>query len=165
MRLGPHGLSFVIDPPMIEPDSLRHVVAYWQEKRGARAMAARADIDPLDLKAVLRQLFLIEVLPGASDFRFRLLGTAITERYGRDSTRKTVREVYATTEPAIADWYIATLTAVVTSKRPVLSSGPLQAVQKEHLVFRAIHLPLSDDGETVNVILGATHFAAASPRR
>jgi hypothetical protein len=52
---------------------------YWLGKgRGAgKAMPARADIDPLDIPALLANVFLIDVVPGnPRRFRFRLVGTA-----------------------------------------------------------------------------------------
>src|SRR5690348_16042599 len=62
--------------------------AYWDRKRGARAMPLPKDIAPLELREHLGSLILIDVLPGAVDFRMRLVGTIITAAYGRDSTGK-----------------------------------------------------------------------------
>jgi hypothetical protein len=157
--IGPCGLCFTVDPATVDGPTTAAVLAYWQQKRGRRPMPARADIDPLELRAILRHVFLIDVLPGEAEFRFRLLGTAITERYGRDSTRKTVREVYADADPAFVAWYTAMLVAVKTSRRPVLAAGPMLMVRKDFVSFRALHLPLSDDGDTVNLIFGATDFS------
>jgi hypothetical protein len=168
---GPCGLSFIVDPGAVDGAAAAMVLAYWNDKRRGRPMPARADVDPLELKAILRHIFMIDVLPGEAEFRFRLIGTAITERYGRDSTRKMVREVYASADPAIAAWYTAMLAAVTKSRRPVLGGGPLLMVRKDFVSFRALHLPLSDDGDSVNVIFGATDFfqhpgpdAAVAPR-
>ncbi|MGO8915110.1 MAG: PAS domain-containing protein, partial [Stellaceae bacterium] len=73
------GLAFTVDPSNVAQPILRPVLEYWERKRGARPMPARHDIEPLELKPYLRHLFLIEVMPGA-DFRYRLLGSEITER-------------------------------------------------------------------------------------
>src|SRR5215469_11693694 len=89
----------------VDPDNLasplRELRDYWASKCAGRAMPRRADIDPLDLPPQhMPYLSIIEVLPDTDDFRFRLLGTGITGRMGRDSTGKTVREVYAAADRA-----------------------------------------------------------------
>ena len=52
---GVEGLSFIVDPPGISEPVLRPVLDYWDSKRGARAMPARLDIEPLELKPYLRR--------------------------------------------------------------------------------------------------------------
>jgi hypothetical protein len=151
------GLAFTVDPGDIAQPILRPVLDYWERKRGARPMPARPDIDPLELKAHLPHLFLVEPLPGA-EFRYRLLGSEITERYGRNNTGKTVREIYADL-PVVADWLTGMLLAVTTGKRPVLATGTLSAVRKEHIFSESLHLPLSDDGVNVTMIFGAARYS------
>lgn len=154
-----HGLTYIIDPPVpgLDAKVLRPVFDYWEQKRAGRKMPGRADIDPLELKPYLRHLVLIEVL-GQGEFRFRLVGSEITERYGRNGTGKTVRELYANI-PAAGDWLTEMLQEVVVQAKPVLATGPLNAIKKEHVFSEALHLPLADDGETVTMILGATRYS------
>ena len=157
------GLSFIVDPPGLTPPILRPVLDYWEHKRGTRAMPARHDIEPLELKAYLRHLFLIEPLADA-EFRYRLIGSEITERYGRNSTGKTVSEAYRDM-PDIARWCTRMFQAVVTGKRPVLARGSLHAVRKDFFTFESISLPLSRDGEQVDMIFGAARYTQARPPR
>lgn len=149
------GFNYVVDPQGITQPVLRPVLEYWDQKRGGRKLPGRSDIDPEELKPYLRHLFLIEVL-GAGDFRYRLVGTEITERYGRNSTGKTVREIYAAM-PAVGDWLTDMLGAVATAAHPVLASGPLTAINKEHVFSESLHLPLGED-ETVTMIFGAARY-------
>ncbi|HZB93004.1 MAG TPA: PAS domain-containing protein [Stellaceae bacterium] len=157
-----HGLSFVVDPPDVQTPVLRSVLDYWKEKRQERPLPRRSDIDPLELKPYLRQLFLIDVLPGA-EFRYRLIGSEITERYGRNSTGKTVHEVYAAI-PEIARWLTTMLLAVVGAARPVLAVGPLTAIGKAHIFSESLHLPLADSSGGVGTIFGAARYTRLSPR-
>ena len=152
------GLTTIVDPATLETPSLQAVRAYWAEKRQGRTMPRRADIDPLDLKPYLPGIFMIDVLPPVADFRFRLIGTAITQRSQRDRTGKTLREVSAAAKPALFDWLTSVFTAVIREKCPVFTRAPLHAVQKEHIAYESIHLPLSEDGEAVTIIFGMTHF-------
>ena len=151
-----HGLSYVVDPPNLAQPVLRPVLDYWEGKRSGRKLPRRSDIDPLELKAYLSHLFLVDVLPGA-EFRYRLIGSAITERYGRNSTGRTVREIYAGA-PLIAEWLTDMMSAVTRSARPVLASGPLAAIGKEHVVSESLHLPLADEAGSVTQIFGAARY-------
>ena len=154
------GQCYVLDSALLEPPLLRAVFEYWQRKRGGRRMPARRDVDPQELSAHLPHLFLMDVV--GDDFRYRLLGSAITERYGRDGTGQLVSEAYAEL-PEIREWYLTVLRAFVSGKRPILTSAPMRAVQKEFILVQALHLPLSDDDCGVNMILGAAHFAVQKP--
>jgi hypothetical protein len=151
--------SLTVDPPACDAPLLRALRDYWEAKRGRRAMPGRRDFDPAEIPSLLPHVFMLDVLPGGGDFRFRLLGSEITRRYGRDSTGKTLRDVYAVTSPTMFDQLTRLMTAVVESRRPVLSRSSLAAVSKDFVAYEAIHLPLSDDGQSVNIILGGTSFA------
>jgi hypothetical protein len=154
----------------VDPDNLasplREIRDYWASKCGGRAIPRRADIDPLELPPQhMPYLSILEVLPDTNDFRFRLIGTGITERMGRDSTGRAVREVYAAADRETRDWMLETYQAVVTHRRPVLKRGTLRMVQKDFVDFEALHLPLSEDGERVSMLFGRTHFLERKPRK
>jgi hypothetical protein len=151
--------SYVVDPDDLAPE-LREAKDYWIAKRGARELPRRTDIDPVELRLHLPFLSLIEVLDGAKDFRFRLLGTGITETLQRDNTGKTVREVYATAEPDVMHWMLEVYAIAAIRKWPVLWRGTLRVVNKEFIAFESLHLPLSDDGEHVNMLFGRSRFIA-----
>lgn len=154
-----------VDPTDLAPP-LREVREYWAGKCGVRPMPRRQDIDPLELpRSHMPYLSVLEVLSGGDDFRFRLLGTGITDLLGRDSTGKTVREVYAAADSEMRQWMLDVYQAVVTHKRPVLKRGSLRMVQKEYIDFEALHLPLSEDGEHVSMLFGRTHFSDPKRRK
>jgi len=157
------GLTYVVDPARLGQPVLRPVLDYWERKRDGQALPRRGDIDPFELKPYLRHLFLIEVLPD-EQFRYRLVGSEITERYGSNSTGKTVHEIYAA-QPGVGQWVTQMLLAVARSARPVLASGPLTAVNKEHILSESLHLPLADEGDRVGMIFGAARYTRVSPHR
>src|SRR5258708_6705187 len=94
---------------------------YWTEKRGLRRMPARGDVDPLELKAVLPHILLIDVARTPLDFRFRLAGTRTYHIFGVDLTGRSVREVEP---PALA-------TIVWDSLSELAATGVPQYVQLE----------------------------------
>lgn len=153
----PDGLSYRIDPADLVVE-LREIKDYWDAKRGVRPMPRRADIDPFELRHHLPFLWLVDVLPGGEDFRFRLIGTAIAEQLGRDSTGKTLREVYTPSGPAVLDWALAICTSAVKLQLPVVGCGTLRPLDKEFIAFQSLHLPLSEDGARVGMLFGRIHF-------
>src|ERR1051325_6866611 len=58
------------------------VLRYWFDKRGARLMPSRRDIDPVEIEPrLLPNLQITELVDGGARFRYRLAGTAIVEAY------------------------------------------------------------------------------------
>jgi hypothetical protein len=52
---------------------------YWDGRRGGKAMPSRIEVDPLDLPLQLPNLFLIDVEAAPRRYRYRLVGSALTE--------------------------------------------------------------------------------------
>lgn len=152
-----HNLSLVLDPAELSPQ-LGAVKAYWDAKRGVRAMPRRADIDPVELRAHLPCIGLVDVLDDGRDYRFRLLGTEFARLFGRDSTGKTLSEVYGDGDPEVLRWMMASYADTLRTKRPVLRSGTMRAVKKDFIRCDSLLLPLSEDGARANMILGRTVF-------
>lgn len=76
-----------MDP--IRTETIQALVGYWGRTRGDRAMPARAEVDVLDMpREVLPHLLLLEPLWDRDPliFRFRVIGTGVTQLTGRDLT-------------------------------------------------------------------------------
>lgn len=135
-------------------ETLNAVVDYWRAKRGARAMPAREDIDPLDLRQLLPNLYLLDVL-GPSRYRYRLIGTMIAARLKSDATGRDVDEsLFGENAPAIVAMY----DHVANHKTPVVNNARLFWTEVNWLNYTSVILPLSKDGANVNMILGAMDF-------
>jgi len=150
-------LSHVVDPGILVPE-LQEVRDYWAAKMRRPRDAAPRRYRSGELRQHLPYLSLLDVLPATKDFRFRLLGTAFAEILGRNSTGKTIRDVYASADPEVMQWMLDSYDAVVTTKRPVFKRGSLRAVDKDFIYTEAIHMPLSEDGEHVTMLFGRTRF-------
>lgn len=148
--------GFEIAPTKFKHPTLSFLHAYWDGKRGARLMPARADIKPAELKDHLGWISMLDVLPG--DFRYRLIGTLVTEYFFWDATGKTVSEAFATQPARLRDAVLATFRCVVDNRAPLRAYGDAGWAGKGLEECEALYLPLSDDGQTVNVILHAFVF-------
>src|SRR5215470_6786814 len=74
--------------------SLQTLYDYWNTRRGAKSMPSRSDIDPVDLKPMLPNLILIDVVPDPRRYVYRLVGTREVEMRGTDPTGKAIEEAY-----------------------------------------------------------------------
>src|SRR5471032_690214 len=129
--------------------------AYWEQKRGDHAMPSRADISPAQLKEHLGWVMILEVLPGARDFRYRLIGTLVTQYFSGDSTGKTVMEAFAPNGLAVAKSVNSIFRRVARDKVIMRTAGNANWVAEGMEEFEAIYLPLSEDGVNVSHILHA----------
>ena len=144
--------SYVLDADISDNPRFVELRDYWNKKRGTRAMPSRADIDPLDLRSHLGSLVMIDVLPGAADFRMRLIGTSITNVYGRDSTGKTLSELKAG-DPEWWRFCDELYRAVAQQQRMARARGTLRMVGKDFRQFDSLLLPLYAGDGTVGIIL------------
>jgi hypothetical protein len=129
--------------------------AYWERKRGSRAMPSRAEVSPAELKDHLGWVMIVEVLPGARDFRYRLIGTLVTQYFSADATGKTVMEAFAPNGEAVAKSVNSVFRKCARDKVIMRTAGNANWLSDGMEEFEAIYLPLSEDGETVSHILHA----------
>lgn len=75
--------------PQLTLETLRALYNYWAGKRAGRALPDRADIDPIEMKALLGNLMLVERLEGG-DYLYRLYGSTFVNQFKVDMTGKRV---------------------------------------------------------------------------
>ncbi len=130
---------------------LRDLFGYWDAKRGGRAMPARRDLDPVEIPRLLKHLILLDVTHDPLRFRVRLYGTAVAELRGRDLTGHYLYEggptaIGSRTRP----WNLA----AVERRRPHYTVGDYTDISDgRNGTFYRLGLPLSGDGETVDMLM------------
>lgn len=101
--------------PSIRPDltdpRLAALYAYWDGKRNGRGMPRRADLDPIEMRAWLGNLLLIDVTPDGR-FVYRLYGTRFVDSFGLDMTGRYVDELPADQRERVRSDYEAVRTTV-----------------------------------------------------
>lgn len=132
---------------------------HWIEACGARAMAERADIDPLKMPKLLPHVVLTEVHQKPLRFRYRLIGTWVTEMSGRDVTGRWLdEEIYGNnTERMLWAYH-----KCVDQRTPVAVREQVQFTAKEWIVIEALLLPLGNDVDGVTMILSGVDDVANS---
>lgn len=143
--------------PLTEP-TLLAVLNYWKKKRQGKWLPSRADIDPVELRKLLPYIYLIDVIPPENSgdvmkFRMRLVGTNVRDFAGQDFTNRIIDEsIYG----ADTDQAIQRLVSIVEMQKPHYLHGvAIYQGQRSWQRFEALQLPMSNDGKTVDMIMGA----------
>jgi hypothetical protein len=161
MSSGVPGVAVEFDPLRSSKPALAFLKDYWDAKRGPRAMPARADIVPAEMKQHIRAIVLVDALPDYADFRYRMIGSDVSEYMLGDAAGKTVREAFSRYGQAAVDGAVGGYTRMARDRMIMRLHGPAAWLGHPHLDFDTIHLPLSDDGEHVNMIISAVVFEPA----
>jgi len=141
---------------------LQSALYYWRRQSAGKPMPRRADIDPIDIPRLLRDLMLVEVLPSGR-YRYRLIGTENAEAHGLNATGRYLDEVLP--GPEYKAHVLGLYDECVRSRRALYSEclfvSPQDRVTERHT--KVLFLPLSEDGECVSQVLVAQVFLYLDP--
>jgi hypothetical protein len=146
----------------LDSDNVVHaaVHAYWNARRDGCPMPKRSEMRPSALKAHLGWLSILEALPDYRDFRYRLIGSRVTQYFGGDSTGHTLREIYGLTpvKPERVDDLVALHRLVCTNALPMRLRGAAGVWGgRTHPKYDSLYLPLADDdGAAIFVLMAFT---------
>ena len=128
------------------------IFAYWAAQRHGGRIPARRQIQPDAFKRHLPTISLIDVTPGNErGYRLRLAGTGLYGVYGREITGRSIEDIYS--GPA-AEYWRHELDKVTLNRQPAVGFHNFAWRGAPHLSVLWIRLPLSSDGQTVDMILG-----------
>lgn len=124
---------------------------YWDSLRGTRPFPAPADIDGRAIPELWPWCFIIDTEHSFPSHYFLYLGKDLAEYSG----------IYLSGEHdwrmTLLDKAAAHLDCTLTRREPTIIEDELTRYDGRQLLFRCIMLPLSDDGETINQVLGAAN--------
>jgi hypothetical protein len=142
-----------IDAP--RDPQIKALYDYWDAQRRDRAMPARADIDPGTIPRLLPNIIMYDVAADGA-YSIRLVGEEVVRFVGRNATGTPAGTVMP---PRAAEMMIKILDAVTAERAPKFRAGKTHwLADKTYRDFEACFLPLSADGETVNIVLGGISF-------
>lgn len=142
----------------IDEDDLRGLYMYWLSKKTSRFPPPRAVVDPTELVRYLPSLFLIEVDHQQERFRYRLAGQQVEEMVQAklhglwldEALRSPLREFFD------EGFCIAAFGKKVHYRR-----NTLHLAGRPYIRYSRLLLPLSEDGETMDHLLGCIKLDAA----
>jgi hypothetical protein len=133
---------------------------YWEGKRGGRRMPSRADMVPSEMKIFLPGIVLVAVRHSPLRLTYRLVGTREVEYRGYDPTGKDVAEHFAGSSQHEV---LRNYELVIESKSFVYDEDCLLSADHSFQEAGTLLLPLSDDGETVNMVIVYNHYRMLTP--
>lgn len=141
---------------------LHELVALWDSRLDGDRLPGRrrSRFDALELLRFRGHVALIDVSQDPERYRFRLIGTRITEMLGRDLTGRYLDEIY---KEERYDTVVEGYRYCIAHRRPAKARGQMVHANKEHILFESVDLPLADDGRTVNMIIKGATFPRMSP--
>jgi hypothetical protein len=143
-----------IDEPA-DPN-LRVLYEYWNALRGDRLMPTRADIEPAKIPKLLPYIVMYTALPGGG-FTIRLVGEEIVNFAGGNATG---RPSGSSLPPRAAEILNKILDTVVAERAPKFRAGKAHwQPDKSYRDFEACFLPLSANGEDVDIVLCGITFS------
>jgi len=147
------GFMDLVLPSNCHP-KIRALYDYWAGRRNERAMPMRADLDPIDIPALLPHVFLIDVKSADPQLLvYRVFGTGLVDLFGFDFT---LREVGQGVRPEHMPELRARYGGVIRDRSPFYHRARLRDRTNDFTDVDRIILPLSPDGARVDQMIGMT---------
>lgn len=146
-----------LDDPGLEPD-LKFALDYWLRKRAGRLAPRRADIDPIEITALLPRVTLVDVSIDPVDFRYRLAGTGLFKLHGTELTNKRAFDL----EPPVYGALIHRLYGEALARRAPVVHRVLIECETRRSAYARVILPLSEDGVVINRLMTVESYADAA---
>lgn len=148
-----HGIS--LDPP------LESLYRLWLSKKRGRAMPRRADIDPLEMPAeIWPYTMLLDVIWSGDRprFRYRRVGDIFWRETGGEPTGKFIDDVLPE-RAGYRSYVLGIYEEMARRRQPMYTENSFELRGRPApMVTRRISLPLSNDGEAVNMVLAGHVF-------
>jgi len=124
----------------------------WKSLTGGRVAPKREEITLGLVRNLTPWLWTADVIDNGADFRFRMAGDRIAQFYGQPLAGSPISEL---PNNPFLERVKQVLTYCVKDKRPV-ALGPIRSRRegKEHWEIEAVVVPLSEDGKTINCLMG-----------
>lgn len=129
----------------------------WRAKRGSAAAPDRADFSLEELAPWFGHVIIMDLIEGGQDFKYRMVGTAITQFLNRDYTGRTVLESnYSGAKDKVLD----TFQRPVREGRPVFRRGHvIWARDKSWRTYQSVHCPITAADAGVAMTIGVLYFS------
>jgi hypothetical protein len=131
--------------------AVKAIYSYWRAIAAGEPVPARTAIDPRALKSHLADLFILERLDRAV-FSFRLAGTRVCARYGRELRDRDFIRLWSGEQQGEI---LASLNRCLQKPEPLVLKGTAATLDAANVDFQILLLPLADANGQVNRILGA----------
>ena len=132
----------------------------WEAKRNSRSLPMREDLAFEELAPWFGHVLIMDVIDGGRDFRYRMIGTAITGFLERDYSGRLVSECdYGKGDGR--DKVEDTFRRPLMVGRPVFRSGHvIWATDRTWRTYDSVHCPLTRDSGETDMTIGVLYFGS-----
>jgi hypothetical protein len=134
------------DPAIVQSQRIQRLAAYWREKAAGAGMPARSDFDPVDVRDLLPNLMMLDVVGDPPRFRYRLVGTRVVQYTGFDFTGRCLDEMVFQGRDFMEDCY----RRLLAERRPIFGHYAWLVRSRHFGRCEFALFPLSDDGKRVD---------------
>ncbi len=142
------------DSPHREMRLTMRVLGHWRDLAHARGFPRRGDIDPEVIGRDWQSCLMIEIDPVYERSRFLFVGDTLRAPPDVNFDGRTLAQCEKNTILYSATQYIAR----VINRRVPISVGGTSTHLGVPILFRSVLMPLSEDGNTIDALLGAANF-------
>ncbi|MBK8157772.1 MAG: PAS domain-containing protein [Rhodospirillaceae bacterium] len=150
--------SFILHP------ALRTLFRYWLSLSAGGSIPRRRDIDPIELRTMLSNLYILEVGATPDDLRYRLAGSHIVRAFGFEPgglTRGEIRQRHV--QPERFEEFNRTsaeIHRIVAEGIVAYSHDHMTSYTKDFLCYARLNLPISEDGRRPTGVFGAIFLSS-----
>lgn len=144
----------------VERRANSRALKYWKEIAAPRRFPSREQITRETAGDLFDNLFIVEVGPTSDSYKYVQVGNILIAGLGHDPTGKTVASAIP---GGLGTRTLFFHQAAVGLKGPVDDAGSWTRTDGSQILYRSILLPLSDDQQTINYLLGAFSFRPVPP--
>ena len=138
---------------------INRVAAYWDELRGERHFPAMTDIESPRLDDIKSNCFVLDVSKSVEEPIIRFVGDALSENGKVAKAGESLNTVpKRTLFGRVSDHFLE----CVANGAPVGIEAEFDDEAGETIMYRGVLLPFSDDGSSVDFVLGAINFKLKS---
>lgn len=132
------------------------LLSVWRDKAAGRKMPSRSQMTARDLKDYLRHIILVqrEVEQGASHYRWRLIGTSVTQIVGHHTGKLFEDSV----PPEHLSRWTEVCDMILESEQPWRFTGHVHIRDREYLEAEHLYLPLADDNDVPSFVMGFCRY-------
>jgi len=135
-----------LDPVIVQSERIRTLNGYWQARSNGGKVPSRSDIDPVDVRELLPNLMMVDVVGDPARFRYRLVGTRVVQYTGFDFTGRCLDEMVFQGRDFMEQCY----RRMLTERRPIFGHYAWLVRSRHFGQCEFALFPLSDDGASVN---------------
>jgi hypothetical protein len=124
---------------------------FWNSLHRDGAFPRRSDFNPFDVPSLMPNMLLFEVQDRPRDFRYRVIGTTVSEHFFTNWTGHWMSEIDHQKPPSRV-W--DTCDRVASTRHPILGKVPYVGPNSEFIYSEDLILPLvNDQDEVVNLLI------------